>query len=164
LQIYPYQGRKSGMKVVMLQDVKGVGQRGKVVDVSDGYALNMLIPNGKAVQATPQKEEEVKKKLAAEEQASAQKGERTRETLREIDGKQIVIKAKGNDRGHLYKKVDQHNVLVALGELTTGVAQSITPDMIKGIDKGLKEAGEFVVEIAGAGAKAAVKVVIEAIN
>ena len=43
------------MKIIFLKDVKGVGQRDALKDVSDGYALNFLIPQGLAVQATPDK-------------------------------------------------------------------------------------------------------------
>ena len=41
------------MKVLLLQDVKGTGKKGEVVNVSDGYARNKLIPSGLAVEATP---------------------------------------------------------------------------------------------------------------
>jgi len=42
------------MKVILLKDVKGVGQRGKIVEVKDGYAYNFLIPHKAAEQATPE--------------------------------------------------------------------------------------------------------------
>ena len=43
------------MKVIFLKDVGGVGQRGTIKDISDGYAQNFLIPNGLAEQATAEK-------------------------------------------------------------------------------------------------------------
>ena len=43
------------MKVIFLKDVGGVGQRGSIKEVSDGYAMNFLIAQGLAVQATPEK-------------------------------------------------------------------------------------------------------------
>ena len=53
------------MKVILLDDVRGSGKSGDVVNVSDGYARNMLIPRGLAVEATPQNVKQLEKKKEA---------------------------------------------------------------------------------------------------
>lgn len=98
------------MKVIMLQDVGGVGQRGKIVEVSDGYALNFLIPNGKAEQATPQKEAEVVRKAIA---ASAQK-QKEEDTLRaaieSLAHADLKVRAKASEKGGLFKAITAEDV------------------------------------------------------
>ena len=54
------------MKVILLDDVRGSGKSGDVVNVSDGYARNMLIPRGLAVEATPQNIKQLEKKKEAD--------------------------------------------------------------------------------------------------
>lgn len=144
----------------MLQDVGGVGQRGKVIEVSDGYALNFLIPNGKAVQATPEKEAEAVRKLADSARQASEKHTRLAADLKILNGKKLVIKAKGNEQGHLFKSVKREDIV---GNLLDSVA-FVTPDMVQGIGAGIKDAGEHVVHIVGAGVDAAVTLVIEAAN
>ena len=55
------------MKVILLQDVKGSGKAGDVVKVSDGYARNLLIPKGFAIEANDKNMKTLKKKKAEEE-------------------------------------------------------------------------------------------------
>ena len=56
------------MKVILLEDVKGVGKRDEVVNVSDGYARNFLFPRKWAMEATPGATKEVERKRAAQRQ------------------------------------------------------------------------------------------------
>ena len=66
------------MKVILLEDVKSQGKKGEIINVSDGYARNMLIPKGLGVEATPKNLNDLKlkkahdAKVAAEELAAAQ--------------------------------------------------------------------------------------------
>ncbi len=66
------------MKLILLEDVKSVGKKGQIVNVSDGYARNMLLPKKVAVEATPgnlkslEKKKENEARLAAEQLAEAQ--------------------------------------------------------------------------------------------
>lgn len=148
------------MKVIMLKDVRGVGQKGKVVEVSDGYGLNYLVANGFAVQATAEKEAEVKKRFADEAARNASRDKAIAEKVRALEGKKVVIKAKANDHGHLFKKIKRDDVAEALAN-TGGF---IDPSMIKDFGDSVQDVGEHVIHIVGAGAEAAVTVVIEALN
>lgn len=93
------------MRIILLKDVGGVGKRDTIVDVSDGYALNFLIPRGVGEQATPIKIEALeKRKHESEINLSAQK-EKLEGLAAKLKGKSILITAKANVKGHLYKSV-----------------------------------------------------------
>ena len=106
------------MKVIMLKDVKSVGQRGTIKEVSDGYALNFLIAQGLAEQATPQKlvEFEARKKIASAENAAREN--LITALLKKIDGTTIEVAARANESGHLYKQLSPS--LIAAAIRTTG--------------------------------------------
>lgn len=135
------------MKVIMLKDVGGVGQRGKIVEVSDGYALNFLIAKGNAVQATPQKIAEVEKQNAEAARQSAEKNAALGGRIRSLEGTSLHIKAKANEKGHLFKKITVEDVAKEL---------SLSPDLIVDFKSPIKESGEHKIKIASAGAKATV--------
>lgn len=149
------------MKVLMTKDVKGVGQRGAIVEVSDGYALNSLIPGGKAVQATPEKIAQHNKQMEAASFEKAKHDAETATKLRTIDGKRIVIKAKANEKGHLFRKVKGEDVATEIGNY---VGLAIDPEVIRGIGQTLNEIGDYVIHVVDAGVDVAVTIGIEAIN
>ena len=143
------------MIVVMLKVVKGVGQRGKVIEVSDGYALNSLIPQGKAVHATAEKLAQVEKQMANASFEKAKHDAELATKIRSLDGKQVVVKARANEQGHLYKKlglVELAADLVAYGP--------IDPSMLSGVGSAITAVGEHVIHVAAAGVEATVKVVV----
>ena len=98
------------MKVILLQDVKKVGKKGDVVDISDGYARNFLFPRKLAEEANnnnmhilnTKKENERKKKLAEIE--AAQK------LASELKGKEIKIEAKSGNGGRLFGAITSKDV------------------------------------------------------
>ena len=91
------------MKVIFKKDVGGVGQRGTVKDVSDGYALNFLIPQGLPEQATADKVAAYNKQTAETAKKSAEKNAELAAKLRALDGKRVVIKARANEKGHRFR-------------------------------------------------------------
>lgn len=101
------------MKVVLLKDVKGTGRAHAAVDVKDGHALNLLIPRGLAIPASPTalKQAENRAKMVDEQRAlSAKLIEERLEALAE--GKVIFTK-KANEKGHLYDAVDAVEIAAA---------------------------------------------------
>jgi large subunit ribosomal protein L9 len=146
------------MKVVMLQDVGGVGQRGKVVEVSDGYALNLLIPNGKAVQATPQKEAEVKKHLAAEHDAREKEASVLRAGILALENAEIVLTAKATPKGGLFKAVTVADIARAVHEQKkVEIAASVIQ-----LAKPIKEIGEHAIALKNEKAASTMRLIIRA--
>ena len=93
------------MKIILLKDVSGVGKRETLEEVADGYALNFLIPNSLAVQATPQKVADLEKRRNESDVNVAARHAKWELTLENLAGKSIVLRAKVNEKGHLYKSI-----------------------------------------------------------
>lgn len=104
------------MKVIFLKDVGGVGQRETVKDVSDGYALNYLIPKGLAVQAT----DAAIKKLEAQNQQKAKEEEskagNEKALLQKLHEEGLTISVRVNDQGHPYQHVSAEAISRAIRE------------------------------------------------
>ncbi|NBV77064.1 50S ribosomal protein L9 [bacterium] len=131
------------MKVIFLRDVKGVGQKGTVKEVTDGYAMNALIAKGFAVQATPEKLKEFEKQQQADK-AQHQMREAMAESLaKRINGAQVHLKVGANEKGHLYQKLSPEMVTQALSEQ---LKETISTESIS-IEKPIQEVGEYQIEI-----------------
>lgn len=98
------------MKVVLLQDVKGLGKNGELVEVKPGYANNCLFRQGLAVEATPDNLNIVKTKKKAEEAKAKQLLEEATETGKHLKGKKVTLKLKCGDGGRLYGAVTNQNI------------------------------------------------------
>lgn len=146
------------MKVIILKDVGGVGKRNEVKEIADGYALNYLIPQGLAVQATPEKVSTLRKRLEEEARSSAERNAELASRIKAVDGRKIIIRVKANERGHLFKSVSKKDLVEHLADATT----FIVPEMISGVPAAVKEVGEYAAHIAGAGTEATVNFVVEA--
>lgn len=105
------------MKVILLQDVKGTGKKGEIIDVNDGYARNFLLKKGLAKEGTKENlyvEEQRRKSLAAK---IAQEKKEAQELAKELDGKIIEVKAKGGENnGKMFGSVTSELVSIALKE------------------------------------------------
>ncbi len=104
------------MKVILLEDVKNIGKRDEVVNVSDGYARNFLFPRKLAMEASPGATREVERKRAsqrAKEMERRQEAERKAGSLR---GKVITVRSRCGSQGRLYGSVTGAEVAAALKE------------------------------------------------
>lgn len=93
------------MKIVLLKDVPGVGQKGSVKEVSDGYAMNNLIPNKSAVMATAQKLEEIKREKEKGVTLQEKKESIWAEQKRLLKGSQVTVRVDANQQGQLYRQL-----------------------------------------------------------
>ena len=98
------------MKVVLKQDVKGLGKKGELVNASDGYARNFLFPKNLAVEANAQNMTELKNR----EQSAKYKVETeiaaAKKSAAELEGKTIVITAKAGANGKLFGSVTSKEI------------------------------------------------------
>ncbi|OGG57786.1 50S ribosomal protein L9 [Candidatus Kaiserbacteria bacterium RIFCSPHIGHO2_01_FULL_56_24] len=131
------------MQVILLRDVTGIGQKGSVKNVSDGHALNYLIPNRLVEMATPEKIKEYEKQKADDAAAAAQKEKEWTELAKHIDGKKIEMKANAGKQGHLYEKISGGHIATAIREQ---LKITIPPDAVAP-KMSIKEIGEWPVEI-----------------
>ena len=102
------------MKVILLQDVKGQGKKGAVIEVNDGYARNFLIKKGLAEEATASKLNDINQKKAAADFHHAEEVKATRELAKEINGKTFTVKIKAGQGGKVFGSVTGANIADAL--------------------------------------------------
>ena len=93
------------MKVILLQDVKGSGKKGELVNVSDGYARNFLFPKKLAREANAQAMNELKNAEAAKEHHAAVELANAKEAAAKIEGKTVKVVGKAGQGGKLFGSV-----------------------------------------------------------
>ena len=102
------------MKVILLQDVKGQGKKGEVVDVNEGYARNFLVKKGLAEIATPSKLNDISQKKSAADFHKAEEIKATKKLAEEIKGKTFTVKIKAGQNGKVFGSVTGNNISDAL--------------------------------------------------
>ena len=102
------------MKVVLLKDVKNMGKRDDIVNVSDGYARNFLFPQKLAAEATPGTLKEIERKRAAQDAREAELKAEAMAKAELLKNKVIVLQVKCGEKGRLYGSVTSAEVAEAL--------------------------------------------------
>ena len=105
------------MKVILLEDVRGSGKSGDVVNVSDGYARNMLIPRGLAVEATPQNVKQLEKKKEAIAKKFAEDKAAALEIKKKLEEITVEVKTKAGKDGKVFGSVTSKDIAEALQAL-----------------------------------------------
>ncbi len=98
------------MKVILKQDVKSLGKKDEIVNVSDGYANNFLLPKGLAVPATAGGINEVKNKQQAADAKKKREIAAAKELAEALTDKEVVIKIKSGAGGKLFGAVSNKEV------------------------------------------------------
>lgn len=102
------------MKVILVEDVDGLGLRGELVEVKDGYANNFLIPKNLAIRSTKGKAREAAQ-LAKEKMAKADRElKKAEDTAQAISGHTFEIKAKVGEEGKLFGTITSKDVAALL--------------------------------------------------
>lgn len=102
------------MKVILQQDVRGQGKKGQLIDVSDGYARNFLLPKKLAVEATPDNINAMKMKESARLKKLENDKAEARETAVRLDSCVVKIAAKAGSAGKLFGAVTTKEISDAL--------------------------------------------------
>jgi large subunit ribosomal protein L9 len=102
------------MKVILLQDVKGHGKKGDVVNASDGYARNYLFPRKLAIEATDKNLRELRSRQAAESKRKQAELEEARKQAEALSSLEVVVKAKSGESGKLFGSITNKEIADAL--------------------------------------------------
>ncbi|MBR3424302.1 MAG: 50S ribosomal protein L9 [Clostridia bacterium] len=133
------------MKVVLMKDMKSVGKKDQIVEVSDGYARNFLIPKGIAAEATGSVLNEVKNREAAKAHKAAVELAEAKETAEKLEGVLVTLKVKAGsaESGKLFGSVTAKDIGDALEK-----EHGITVDRRKiGLDEPIKKFGKYEIPI-----------------
>lgn len=130
------------MKVILKQDVKGLGKKGELVSTSDGYARNFLFPRKLAAEANAQAMSEMKNKQNAEKFRIETETKAAKETADRISGKTIKITAKAGQNGKLFGSVTSKEIAEKLKE-----SFSIDVDKRKIVVDDIKQFGTYEFEV-----------------
>ena len=112
------------MKVILKADVKSLGKAGELVNASDGYARNFLLPKGLAIEANKTTMNEFKNKQKAEKFHKAEELKAAQEAAARLEGKTVKLNAKAGANGKLFGSVTSKDV-----------AEKIKADFGEEIDK-----------------------------
>ena len=131
------------MKIVLIKEVKNVGNKHDIKDVADGFALNSLIPQGLAEVATPaaiKRIELIKKQEAVEHKI---KEDLLAMNIKSIHDVVIEVTAEANEKGHLFAGLHAADIAPLIKEETE---IDILPEFIV-LDKPIKEVGEHKIDV-----------------
>ncbi len=102
------------MKVILLQDVKGKGKKGQILEVSDGYARNFMLPKKMAIEATADAVNTVKMNDKATAERIAREKAAALETAKTLRAMTLTVTAKGGGAGRLFGAVTNQEIAAAL--------------------------------------------------
>ena len=104
------------MKVILTQDVKGKGKKGQMIEVSDGYARNFMLPRKIAIEATADAVNTMKMNDKATQERIAREKAEALETSKKLREMTLVVKAKGGGAGRLFGSVTNQEIADALAK------------------------------------------------
>ncbi|MCH4035855.1 MAG: 50S ribosomal protein L9 [Lachnospiraceae bacterium] len=101
------------MKVILLEDVKSLGKKGQIVNVSDGYARNFVLPKKVGVEATDKNRNDLKLQKAHEDKVAAEKLQEAKDLAAKLEGMKIEVKLKAGENGSVFGSVSSKEIAEA---------------------------------------------------
>jgi len=98
------------MKIILKQDVKGLGKKGELLNASDGYARNYLFPRGLAMEANAQALSELENREKAEKHRIEREIASVKEAAAKINGLTLKISAKAGQNGRLFGSITSKEI------------------------------------------------------
>ncbi len=98
------------MKVILLEDVKSLGKKGDIVNVSDGYARNMILPKKLGVEATSKNLNDLKLQKANMERKAQENLDTAKAFAEELKGKEVVLTLKVGEGGKTFGSVSSKEI------------------------------------------------------
>src|SRR3989344_4228654 len=145
------------MKVVLNQDIKGVGKKFEVKDVSDGYACNYLIPNKLAARASSSAIDEASKALSQIETRRKFQEDLVHKNLKSLAGASVIFEIKARGRGYSFAR-NQEGFIAA--EIKKQLGVDLVPSFIF-LEKPIKTVGGHEIKIKAKGEEAVVKIIVD---
>jgi large subunit ribosomal protein L9 len=102
------------VKVILLQEVRGTGRKDQILEVSDGFARNFLLPRKLAREATAEALNSIEKAKEAQQHRVDVKKAEAEHKARDLKGKLVVVKAKAGEGGRLYGSITAAEIADAL--------------------------------------------------
>ena len=144
------------MKVILLTDIPKVGNRYDVKDFKEGYAQNVLIARGLAELATPKALAKLASKKAELDKKREEEKKIFDRLIASIDNIVVTIKAKANEKGHLFKAVSAKEVAQAIKDFSGVSIDEETLSMSQ-----IKELGKHSVIIKKGGRQGKCEILVE---
>ncbi len=99
------------MKIILLQDEKKLGKKGEIIEASEGYARNYIIPKKIGVEATPKNMNDLKLQKANEAKLAQEQLDAAKELAKVLETKQVVVKMKAGDGGRVFGSVSSKEIV-----------------------------------------------------
>ena len=147
------------MKVILLQDIKSVGKKGQVLDASDGYARNYLLPKKLAVKADAQNMNELKTKQEANKYRKDMNLAAANEVKEKMKNFELIFKIKAGDNGKIFGSITSKDIA---DELNKKYFVEVDKKKVL-LDDSIKNIGVYNIDIKlFEGVTGTLKVVVEA--
>lgn len=104
------------MKIILLKDEKKLGKKGEVIEVSEGYARNYILPKKIGVEASSGNMNDLKLQKANEEKKAKEQLEAAQALAAELESKQVVLKIKAGEGGRTFGAVSTKEIAAAVKE------------------------------------------------
>ena len=131
------------MKVILLQDIQGTGKKDQILEISDGYARNYLLPRKMAKEATAEAVNALEKSKGADRHRQEVRRQEAEVKARELKGKVVQLEVKGGENGKLFGSVTTDQIAAALK-----AQHGVDVDRRKlELEEPIKTAGQFFVNL-----------------
>lgn len=104
------------MKVILLEDVKSLGKKGEIVNVSDGYARNFVLPKKFGVEANSANMNDLKLQKANADKVAQEQLEAAQELAKVLETKEVVVKMKSGEGGRTFGSISSKEIATAAKE------------------------------------------------
>ena len=131
------------MKVILLEDVKSLGKKDQIVEVSDGYARNFVLKKKLGIEATPKNLNELKLKKAHEDKVAAERLDEAKALGEKINASKVVLPIKLGEGGRTFGSISSKEIAEAL---KTQLATEVDKKKIN-LKEPIKTAGTHEVEV-----------------
>lgn len=101
------------MKIILLQDEKKLGKKGDIIEASDGYARNYILPKKIGVEATAKNMNELKLQKANDEKIAKEHLDAAKALAARLEEKQVVVKIRGGEGGRTFGSVSSKEIAAA---------------------------------------------------